>query len=302
MKMEIYQIYYKKEHVEYLDEAFTPLDVSQNNNPKWCEYQVFLDNEGMFKGNTDEYIAFISWKFFIKTHIRGRELLNAMTDDDSADVFFINPYETSIAGLYKSVWSQLDSVFPGILSTIQYCLDRAGYDLDISTMIMSEDQMAFCNYWIGTKNFWKEYMNFTCPLYDYLEHQLDEETRKYFIQLDKKNGLGLFPHIMERMFSTFLLVRKNQFNVVRIPLPADIQEIDFEIISTCNQVKTGMISLKNKEVAQMALDAQDTMLSHLLRYKQASQKMEKKGPIMRLISAAAKKCDESISYLYLCNR
>lgn len=286
--MTIYQIYYKKEQIKYLDEAFNPLDVSQNNNPKWCEYQVFRDNARMLEGNTDDYIAFLSWKFYVKTHIRGIELLDEL-NKKNADVFFFNPYETSIAGLYKSVWSQFDSVFPDVLSRVQHCLDRAGYDLDISTMIMSKDQMAFCNYWVGTKNFWKEYMSFTRPLYDYMEYQIDEETKTYFMQLDKKNGLGLFPHIMERMFSTFLLIRQNQFKVARIPLPTDIQEIDSEIISACNRVKTAMIPSTNKDTAQMVLDAQDIMLSHLLRYKQKSQRAERKSSIMRLFSAAAKK-------------
>lgn len=285
----VYQIYYNQQQRSSLDEAFLPLDVSQRNNPRWCEYQVFLDNFKAVEEGTVDYYGFLSWKFFIKTHLRGRDFLQAMEIDNMADVYFINPYETSIAGLYKSVWSQLESVFPGVMSMIQYCLNEAGYKLDLSKMVMSNDQMAFCNYWIGTKAFWKEYMAFTRPLYDYLEYQLDEKTRTYFVQLDRKNRLGLCPHIMERMFSTFLVVGRDKFKGVRIPLPTSIQEIDSDVITVCNRVKAEMIASADEGAAKTVLDGQDKMLSHLLRYKQASEKAGRKGTLSRWMSAVAEK-------------
>lgn len=285
----VHQIYYIQQQRPSLDEAFFPLDVSQRNNPRWCEYQVFLDNFKAVEEGTADYYGFLSWKFFIKTHLRGRDFLKAMEIEDLADVYFINPYETSIAGLYKSVWSQLESVFPGVIPKIQHCLNEAGYDLDLSAMIMSNDQMTFCNYWVGTKAFWKEYIAFTRPLYDYLEYQLDERTRTYFVQLDRKNRLGLFPHIMERMFSTLLVVGRDKFKGVRIPLPTSIQEIDPEIITVCNRVKTEMMASANERAAQTVLDAQDIMLSHLLRYKQVSERAGRKGTLSRWMSAVAEK-------------
>lgn len=275
-----------------MDELFVPLDVSQNNNPKWCEYQVFLDNFKHLQNRDDSAercYGFLSWKFFAKTNIRGRELYKAMAAADIADAYFVNPYETSIAGLYKNVWTQLDSVFPGVLPIIQHCLDEAGYDLDLSTMIMSKDKIAFCNYWFATKAFWKEYMSFTQPLYEYLEYELDKKTQAYFLDLDRKNRLGLCPHIMERMFSTFLVIRQDQFKAVRIPLPASIQEIDSSVIAACNRVKEEMMDEADGRTAQTILDAQDVVLSRLLRYKQVSENAGKKRSVSRLVSALAAK-------------
>lgn len=285
----IYQIYYNQQQLQSLDEAFIPLDVSHKNNPRWCEYQVFLDNVTTIEEGMADYFGFLSWKFFMKTHLCGRDFLKAMTFAEAADVYFINPYETSIAGLYKSVWSQLESVFPGVMPRIQHCLNEAGYDLDLSAMIMSKDQMTFCNYWIGSKAFWQEYMAFTRPLYDYLEFDLDEKSRTYFVELDRKNRLGLFPHIMERMFSTFLVVGRDQYKAVHIPLPTSIQEIDPDVITVCHRVKTEMIASENEGAAQTVLDAQDIMLSHLLRYKQASERAGRKGTLSRWMSALAEK-------------
>jgi hypothetical protein len=285
----VYQIFYDQKQRPFLDETFVPLDVSLKNNPRWCEYQVFLDNVEAVEEGAADFYGFLSWKFFIKSHLRGQDFLQAITVAEAADAFFVNPYETSIAGLYKSVWSQLESVYPGVMPIIQQCFDDAGYDLDLSAMIMSKEQMAFCNYWVGKKAFWKEYMAFTRPLYDYLEYQIDEKTRTFFVQLDRKNRLGLCPHIMERMFSTFLVVERDKFKGIRIPLPSSIQEIDPNVVVACNEVKIAMIALANERAAQTVLDAQDKMLSHLLRYKQASEKAARKGTLSRWMSAVSEK-------------
>lgn len=284
-----YQIYFKRQQLTHLDEAFLPLDVSKRNNPRWCEYQVFLDNCDIAENGTADYYGFLSWKFFVKTQLRGTDLYAAMGEAEDADVFFINPYETSVAGLYKSVWSQLESVYPGVIPVVQHCLNEAGYNLEISSMIMSKSQMAFCNYWLGTKLFWKEYMTFTRPLYSYLEYALEEKMRTYFVKLDRKNRLGLYPHIMERMFSTFLVVRQGQFKVVRIPLPASIQEIDSSVIAACNRVKAEMMAGADGRTAQTVLDAQDVMLSRLLKYKQSSENAAKKRSVSKWMSAVAEK-------------
>jgi hypothetical protein len=285
----VYQIYYKQQQRPYLDEAFIPLDVSQKNNPRWCEYQVFLDHAKVIEVGMENYYGFLSWKFFAKTHLRGPDLFEAMSLAEVADVYFTNPYETSTAGLYKNVWTQLEAVFPGVMPMIQDCLNEAGYDVNLSKMVMSKDQMAFCNYWLGSKAFWREFIAFTRPLYDFLEFQLDEKKKTYLVELDRKNRLGLYPHIMERMFSTFLVVRQEQFKGVRIPLPTSIQEIEPDVIVSCNKVKTAMIASSNEGMAQTVLDAQDIMLSHLLRYRQVSTKAASKWTLSRWVSAVAEK-------------
>jgi len=289
MNATVYQIYYKQQQRPYLDDAFLPLDVTQRNNPRWCEYQVFLDNAKLVEIGSADYCGFLSWKFFVKTKLKGQDLFETMAVSESADVYFVNPYETAIAGLYKSVWSQLEAVFPGVLPVIQDCLNEAGYDVNLSKMVMSKNQMAFCNYWLGSKDFWREYMAFTRPLYDFLEFQLDQKRKTYLVELDRKNRLGLYPHIMERMFSTFLVVRQERFKGVCIPLPTSIQEIEPDIIVACNKVKTAMIATAYEGVAQTVLDAQDKMLSHLLRYKQASEKAARKKTLSRWISVVSEK-------------
>lgn len=250
---------------------------------------MFLDNDTTVRDGQADYYGFLSWKFFEKTHMRGADFLKAMTIAGTADVYFINPYETSIAGLYKNVWSQLESVFPGVMQKIQHCLSEAGYDLDLDVMIMSKDQMAFCNYWLGTKAFWHEYMEFSRPLYNYFEYHLDKKTSAYFVDLDRKNRLGLFPHIMERMFSTFLWARQDRFNAVRIPLPLSIQEVDPSVVVACNKVKETMIGCSDSQTAINVLGAQDVLLSNMLKYKQASDHTRNKGIASKWMSVIKQK-------------
>lgn len=264
----IYQIFYAKKQRKYLDSGFIPLDVTHENCPKWCEYKVFRNHFSSSLPKETDLLGFISWKFFTKTHLRSSDLFSIFTANMGADVYFVNPYETSIAGLYKNVWTQLDAVYPGSLPIVQRCAQEAGYTVDLRSMVMPPYQMAYCNYWIATKPFWAEYMRFCEPMHDYLEFHLDAKTEKLFTEYDTKNHLGIFPHIMERMFSTFLHLQEGRWKVVPIPLPRTMLEINPEIITACNNAKANAIQ---NNLILPVLETQDVLLTHLMKYKQAAE-------------------------------
>lgn len=274
MSAVVYQIFYASEQRKHLDSGFTPLDVTASNCPKWCEYRVFRDQYSSNLTAAIHLFGFVSWKFFMKTHLRSADLFAVLDSNPGADVYFVNPYETSIAGLYRNVWTQLDAVYPGVLPVAQRCATEAGYTFNMSRMVMPSRQMAFCNYWIATKPFWEEYLRFSKPMYDYLEQHLDADTEKFFVECDKKNHLGLFPHIMERMFSTFLHMQDGRWKVVQIPLPKSILEIDQDVIDACNRTKAkavlGVLGLP-------ALEMQDVLLTYMMKYKQAADRGPSSG-------------------------
>lgn len=211
MDVSIYQICYCAQQHKEVDKDFILYDNSHYcdkhkkvNNPR--EYQVFVDNHNRL---SSDYTGFISWKFYNKTHITGREFIDNIS---TADVYFINCGPRSVS----NVWQQGERQHPGLMKFTQDILDSIGYDIDINNISHDISKVAFCNFWVGNREFWNKYMKFTLPIYDYIINHLSEE-QQLFIRKRACKGIDsdYFPFIMERLFTTLLHV-DNSISYVNI--------------------------------------------------------------------------------------
>ncbi|RME91641.1 MAG: hypothetical protein D6767_04810 [Candidatus Hydrogenedentota bacterium] len=204
----IYQIYYQENQKKYLEKDFIPYN-NEYGNAKWFEYGVF---EKEYRENPiakEELRGYVSWKFRQKTKISGQEFLDFIKRNPGYDVYFINPYEFD-ALAFPNVWYQGEFYHPGILSFSQKLLDHAGYSLDLHLLQTKPLEAAFCNYWIGNQKFWDLYMDFTIPLFEYIENKLTTEEKDFlFSKADTKIKANYIPFIMERMFSTLLATKSD---------------------------------------------------------------------------------------------
>ncbi len=159
----LHQIYFKSDQRGYLEPTFIPFDNSQNPNPEWHEYQTFLSESA--RGHADEqaYYGYVSWKFHMKTGVRGDEFLDFVRSHPGADVYFINPFhEYSLC--FKNVWAQGDHFHPGLSELAQDVFQTIGYDFSLAEMVNSEADTAFCNYWIAKPTFWRTYIPYLTPI------------------------------------------------------------------------------------------------------------------------------------------
>lgn len=206
MEVSIYQICYDSKQHAGVDPAFRLYDNSRYcklydkvNNPR--EYQVYIDNHDPFQ---TDYIGYVSWKFKSKTGMSGDYFINKIKKS-AADVHFVNCGPRSIT----NVWRQGERQHPGILQFTQTILDSVGYDIDLHKLKHCKSKTSFCNFWVGNKTFWSKYMNFTYPIYNYIQNNLTPE-QKSFITKRACRGINsdYFPFIMERLFTTLLHVDK----------------------------------------------------------------------------------------------
>jgi hypothetical protein len=212
MVISIYQICYSSQQHRGVDKDFILYDNSHYcnvhskvNNPR--EYQVFVDN---YKSISSDYTGYISWKFYSKTKITGIEFINNIS---TADVYFINCGPRSIS----NVWRQGEHQHPGLIKFTQRVIDSVGYDIDINSLSHDVSKTAFCNFWVGNKEFWSKYMKFTLPIYDYITNHLSEDQEKFLRQRACKGiNSDYFPFIMERLFTT-LLHLDSSIKYVNIP-------------------------------------------------------------------------------------
>ena len=204
MNIKLYQIVYDQSQITG-DEGFTVYSNAHNNCDKLHnhrEYPVFLESYKTGLCNNNDYTGFLSWKFNKKTGWCGRDLDAAIRVTSDKQVYFIN-----CGPRVKNVWSHGERRHGGIISLTQEVLDNLNIDINISSVHQDASKTCFCNYWVGTPEFWSKYITFTEPIYSYLANNTDPEFRKrLYLKADKGITCGYIPFVMERLFTTLLCV------------------------------------------------------------------------------------------------
>lgn len=202
MEIKIHQIFYKEEQRPHLDPAFIPYDNSGSRPPHNFEYSVFVTN--FMQGRIQEALTgFVSWKFNQKTGVTGKDFMGFIESHPGYDVYFINPFPDQ--SCFRNVWEQGDHFHPRLTEITRELLTKAGYRIDLKSFDNRMDSLCYCNYWVGTPEFWRKYMDFIRPLYKYItEKATSEELEILNVKADKLIEAPYPPFIFERMFSTFL--------------------------------------------------------------------------------------------------
>jgi hypothetical protein len=207
-KLAIHQIFFREDQLPLLEPNFRPFDNSKSHQPKLMEYGVFLEAEKSqtLPTSVDDYVGFVSWKFHQKTNISGSKFQEFILNSERTDVYFINPFPHYLT--FKNVWLQGEHFHPGIINFTSRVLKKIGYKIDLLELTNNSDTAAYCNYWVGNSAFWKEYLNFTKPLHEYLLYESTPDEREFLNSVgDKGTGHWYYPYILERMFSTLLVMR-----------------------------------------------------------------------------------------------
>ena len=202
--VKIYQIYFEQSQSGELDPAFIPYDNSNTSRDNEYEIGVFKDNFENKNYLSAEYTGFISWRFSEKINIEGNVFIDFIKNTPGYDVYFVNPFPELVR--YRNVWHLGNEHHPEIMQFTQGLLDKLDYNINLDNLINEVDTLSYCNYWVGNKKFWGEYMGFITPLYDYIKHDISPDDFKFLSQsAAKRRDANYFPFIFERMFSTFLL-------------------------------------------------------------------------------------------------
>lgn len=207
--MKIFQIHYKDEQKSKLEKSFIPYFNYSETGKKWFEYFVFLDEYKNKKNWDNELVGFLSWKFGMKTGINGDEFINFINSNPGHDVYFINPFYIESL-MYKSQWEGAEYHHPGILELTEYIFDKLGYDKKVLYEVQDLDKQLYANYWVGNEKFWNKYINYTKPIYEFIETNKEKWFQdKIMNRADNEIDAPYIPFIMERLFSLILLSDSN---------------------------------------------------------------------------------------------
>lgn len=209
MKTKIFQICFEKSQLEQVDAKLTPFDNTENEYPELREYYNFL--KVIKDGLSDDLDA---WGMFgprwhEKLKVTSDVLFKEIENNPNHDVYLFNHARVQDA-LFFNVWEQGEYYHKGLKEIAKYILEKLNYDSGVLDNMMESHTTCYCSYFVATRSFWKDYLDFLAKVTKELDN-LPEEVYTLFNQsanYARDKNLNLFPFLVERLFSTFLILSK----------------------------------------------------------------------------------------------
>lgn len=257
MNVKLFQICFEKRQLSIVDNLLTPFDNTENKFPELREYHNFkrLLDEGHTK-DLDLWGAFgPRWQG--KLRYNSQDIFNTIEKNSGYDVYLFN-HARVVTALTYNVWEHGETAHPGIRIVAEEMLSRMGYDKQVAKALMTEKNTCYCSYFIATNEFWKEYLDFLTKAKDVLDSLEDGKIKDAYLSsanYERDKELNLFPFIIERLFSTFLLLNP-KYKVYSKPYNYDLyNELSAEainLLTAMNRFKT-LIAISNQPLLEEQL-------------------------------------------------
>lgn len=238
----IYQIFYDDLTRSKLDKGFTPLDNTQNLRPDWAEYwpiRNVLLNQNF---EADDYIGFLSSRFYEKTWCSSEFVLETIAAKKH-DFYSISPYFDQIA-LYSNSFEQGESYHPGIKNLTNAFLRQIGIDYDVSNFVSDVSTCIYCNYFVAKFEFWKKWLEYAEQLFLIVEDK-DSDLGRLFSSFSEYRGKKDIFHmkvfLLERLVSLVLKFQNlHAFHILDVrKAPFDLHNVSSFLgdLLTCDALK-----------------------------------------------------------------
>ena len=253
MNYKIFQICFEENQLSQVDPLLTPFDNTKNERPELREYHSFLKIRE--NGITDDLDA---WGIFgprwkEKMRYPAEEIVQAIDTNPNYDVYLFNHARVQDA-LTFNVWDQGEYFHKGIRTVAEHVLKELGYETDILNDMMFEGSTCYCSYFVARKEFWNDYLDFLAKIKDKLENLPEDIDRIYKSSANyaRDSSLNLFPFLVERLFSTFLVINRDKYSVYAKPYDYSLyanQMGDFvQVISALKNLKTLTLKHDSHEI------------------------------------------------------
>lgn len=154
----IFQIYYSPATRAALDPGFIPLDNLANERPDWREYWPIRSYLLKNPPASDEYYGFLSPAFFGKTGLSSATVFEFVKrHQGAADVVLFSPFFDQIA-FFLNLWEQGAMVHRSSAAVFEQSLALIAPEFRITETVGCSRNSVFCNYFVATGEFWKEWL------------------------------------------------------------------------------------------------------------------------------------------------
>jgi hypothetical protein len=208
--MKVFQAYIGAEQRKAVSAAAIPWDVRTDGVGEEREYELFRHIWqarpcGLEPG---EPWGLVSWKFELKTLLPVEKFHRFCVEQlaQGNDCAFINPMIGNEA-LYINVWEQGAQVHAGMGKIASNLRESKG--LQAVDSHMGARSFAFCNFFVGTADFWARYFEFVEDMLGHLNSEAASASEVGATYLGRANHardeqVSMRPFVIERLFSTFI--------------------------------------------------------------------------------------------------
>jgi hypothetical protein len=217
----IYVPYFNQDQLSTIDPLFTPLDNQDNPCKEQREYYLFKFIQQKIPNLEADYIGLFSPKYSRKSLISAKTTYDYINHNPGYAVYLFNPYPYEDY-IFYNIWEHGEFWHPGITELTQQALQENNSLIQLHELSRSITHTLFCNYWVGSKVFWREYMDFLQPVAEWmLSHQSE-----YLHPTPYALGpTPIFPFIIERLFTPYLMHKQSIKYLAYQHLEANYQKL-----------------------------------------------------------------------------
>lgn len=263
MRCTVFQIYFDPAQQSALDPAFVPYDNSARTTEA-LEFDVFRRLAASASVKSHSHWGAVSWRFFEKTGLTGRELLSQVRLAPEVDLWYCHPYPY-LEGLFHSSWHHGHTTHPDLLNLAREVFEVARLPTDDLDRLEASNHFSAANYFVGSQRFWAVYLPFVRDVLAAAEvglppttlatlHSSDADPKKFH------HGSTYLPFIIERLLPTFLRGPGAHLTVRRYALPRKEARLNGEL----RLLRT----LKDQAVAEQSTDLARNWMARRNRYVQ----------------------------------
>ena len=214
MDYKIFQICFEPRQMELVEYPLIPFDNIANEKPELREYWSFL--KAKENGSTEGLDAwgFLGPRWEAKLKYGADKIKYEIDSNPDNDVWIFN-HARAVNALTYNVWEQGEFFHKGLRQVAEEALTIAGFNNSAINAFMTEYNTCYCSYFVARKEFWEDYIDFLSRIIVALDN-LSEETKEIYnssANYARDNTLNMFPFLIERLFSTFLVLRHNKYKI-----------------------------------------------------------------------------------------
>jgi hypothetical protein len=207
-----FQIFYSEATRAQLDPDFEPLDNLANERPDWHEYWPM---RRWFAANAmDESVlyGFFSPRFFGKTQLKARQVLEFARAAGDADVVTFSPHPCH-STCFFNVFEQGANFHPGFLEVATAFLQDIAPHFRLDGLCNDSRNTVFCNYFVARPSFWREWQRIFARMFELCEtpgtslHALLTRPVRYGKDFGDNHPAFMKVMVMERVPSLILSSR-----------------------------------------------------------------------------------------------
>ena len=246
MKYKIYQVFYQEEQKKFLNPEFTPFNNSSNKRPDLMEYYIF--NMGYKKAisNRLSHWGFFSWKWEGKCKIKPQQFIDFIDKNPNQDVYVMNwaPYVESIE---LNSWIHGEYWHSGIIEISNKCLQKMNYQIPpVESFIMDRKTYCYSSFFVGSKKFWSDYLVFLKRFKNIMDNDIELKSFvEQKVSYSEHKNYSFFPFLVERFFSTFLLINEKKYSILNYPYDFSIYKKyigdNYKEIEKCSDLKVKIL-------------------------------------------------------------